>query len=133
MARPRIAGVGDSLQIWRVTANILNKQSRKADKGWSSSLGVELRVTSPHRKMQLVMKYYTEALADCLERPRKRKMDMRFGTWNVRSLWRVGSLKTLASELAKYHLDLVVVQDVRRYGVEVSQQMIIPFLWQWKH
>jgi hypothetical protein len=26
--------------IWRVAANILNKQSRKADKGWSSSLGV---------------------------------------------------------------------------------------------
>jgi len=26
--------------IWRVAANILNKQSRTADKGWSSSLGV---------------------------------------------------------------------------------------------
>ena len=26
--------------IWRVSANILNKQSRTADKGWSSSLGV---------------------------------------------------------------------------------------------
>jgi len=25
--------------IWRVTANILNKQSRTADKEWSSSLG----------------------------------------------------------------------------------------------
>jgi hypothetical protein len=31
---------GDGLQIWRVAANILNKQSRTADKGWSSSLGV---------------------------------------------------------------------------------------------
>jgi len=27
--------------IWRVAANILNKQSRTADKGWSSSFGVE--------------------------------------------------------------------------------------------
>jgi hypothetical protein len=27
--------------IWRVAANILNKQSQTADKGWSSSLGVE--------------------------------------------------------------------------------------------
>jgi hypothetical protein len=27
-------------QIWRVVANVLNKQSRTADKGWSSSLGV---------------------------------------------------------------------------------------------
>jgi hypothetical protein len=26
--------------IWRVAANILNKQSRTADKGWLSSLGV---------------------------------------------------------------------------------------------
>ena len=26
--------------IWRVAANILNKQSRTADKGWYSSLGV---------------------------------------------------------------------------------------------
>ena len=26
--------------IWRVAANILNKQSRRTDKGWSSSLGV---------------------------------------------------------------------------------------------
>jgi hypothetical protein len=36
-------------------------------------------------------------------------MDMRFGTWNVRSLYRAGSVKTLASELAKYNLDLVAV------------------------
>jgi hypothetical protein len=30
---------GDGLQIWRVAANILNKESRTADKCWSSSLG----------------------------------------------------------------------------------------------
>jgi hypothetical protein len=29
---------GEGLLIWRVAANILNKQSRAADKGWSSSL-----------------------------------------------------------------------------------------------
>jgi hypothetical protein len=28
------------LRIWRVAANTLNKQSRTADRGWSSSLGV---------------------------------------------------------------------------------------------
>jgi hypothetical protein len=32
---------------------------------------------------------------------------MRFGTWNVRSLYRSGSLKTVARELGKYKLDLV--------------------------
>jgi hypothetical protein len=39
-------------------------------------------------------------------------MGMGFGTWKVRSLYRVGSLKTVATELAKYNLDLVAVQEV---------------------
>jgi hypothetical protein len=29
------------------------------------------------------------------KRPRLKKMDMRFGTWNVRSLYRAGSLMTV--------------------------------------
>jgi hypothetical protein len=37
---------------------------------------------------------------------------MRFGTWNVRSLYRVGSLTTAARELARRKLDLVGVQGV---------------------
>jgi hypothetical protein len=40
MARPQVADRGEGLQIWRVAANILSKQSRTADKGWPSSLGV---------------------------------------------------------------------------------------------
>jgi exonuclease III len=40
-------------------------------------------------------------------------MDMRFGTWNVGSLYRIGALKTVARELGKYKLDLVGVQEVR--------------------
>jgi hypothetical protein len=39
-------------------------------------------------------------------------MDMRFGTWKIRSLYRIGSLKTVARELGKYKLDLVGVQEV---------------------
>jgi hypothetical protein len=31
-------------------------------------------------------------------------MDMRFGMWNVRRVYRAGSIKTAASELAKYNL-----------------------------
>jgi exonuclease III len=41
---------------------------------------------------------------------------MRFGTWNVRSLYRAGSLKTVSRELARYKLDLVGVQEVRCEG-----------------
>jgi hypothetical protein len=32
-------------------------------------------------------------------------MVMRFGTWNVRSLYRIGSLKMVARKLGKYKLD----------------------------
>jgi len=48
-----------------------------------------------------------------LVRPKQWKRDMRFGTWNVRSLYRAGSLRTVASELARCKLDLVGVQEVR--------------------
>jgi exonuclease III len=43
-------------------------------------------------------------------------MDMRFGTWNVRSLYRASSLLTVSRELAGYKLDLVGVQEVRWEG-----------------
>jgi exonuclease III len=43
-------------------------------------------------------------------------MDMRFGTWNVRSLYRAGSQKTVSRGLARYKLDLVGVQEVRQEG-----------------
>jgi len=35
------------------------------------------------------------------------------GTWNVRRLYRAGSLTAAARELARYKLDLVGVQEVR--------------------
>jgi exonuclease III len=43
-------------------------------------------------------------------------MDMRFGTWNVRSMYRAGSLRAVAEEISKYKLDLVGVQEVRWRG-----------------
>jgi exonuclease III len=39
-------------------------------------------------------------------------MVMRLGTWNVRSLCRIGSLKTVMRELRKYKLDIVGLQEV---------------------
>jgi hypothetical protein len=41
---------------------------------------------------------------------------MRFGTWKVRSLYRVGAIKSVVGELEKYKLDLVGVQEVRWGG-----------------
>jgi hypothetical protein len=44
---------------------------------------------------------------------RKRKRDILLGTWDVRSLYREGSLMAAARELARYKFDLVGVQTVR--------------------
>jgi len=38
---------------------------------------------------------------------------MRFGAWNVRSLYRAGSFTAAARGLARYKLDLVGVQEVK--------------------
>jgi hypothetical protein len=43
-------------------------------------------------------------------------MDVRFGTWNVGSMYRAGSLRAVAEEITKYKLDLVGVQEVRWGG-----------------
>jgi hypothetical protein len=40
-------------------------------------------------------------------------MDMRFGSWGVRSLHKASALKKVARELGKYKLDLVGVGEVR--------------------
>jgi hypothetical protein len=39
-ARPHVANGEEAVLILRVTENILNKRSRTADKGWSSSLRI---------------------------------------------------------------------------------------------
>ncbi|PNF18255.1 hypothetical protein B7P43_G16301, partial [Cryptotermes secundus] len=50
------------------------------------------------------------------KRPKLKKMDMRFRTWNVRSLYRAGWLRAEAEEILKYKLDLAGVQEVRWDG-----------------
>ena len=50
---------------------------------------------------------------DTLVRPTQRKRDTRFGSWNVRSLYRAGSLTAATRELARYKSDLVGVKEVR--------------------
>jgi hypothetical protein len=64
---------------------------------------------------------------DTLEQARQHKTDTRYGTWNVRNLYRAGSLTTVVSKLTKYNFDLEAVQEVRWFEAVVSQQMIIHF------
>ncbi|PNF31844.1 hypothetical protein B7P43_G08908, partial [Cryptotermes secundus] len=54
-------------------------------------------------------------------RPKLKKTDTRFGTWNVRSLYRAGSLRAVAEEILKYKLDLAGVQEVRWDGGGIAR------------
>jgi hypothetical protein len=58
---------------------------------------------------------------------------MTFGTLNVRSLYRPGSLMTVAWELGRYKLDLVGVQEVRWDKEGTAREgIILFFLWKKK-
>jgi hypothetical protein len=54
-----------------------------------------------------------QAWMDPLVHPKRGKRDIRFITWNVRSLCRSGSFMIVSRELARHNLDLVCVQEVR--------------------
>jgi hypothetical protein len=118
MARSQVADGGDGLQIWRVAANILNKQSRTADKGWSSP-----------KKGHIVTKCFTRpwTWTDSLnKRAKVRKMDIRFGTWNVRNLYRAGSLITVATEIARFSGS---TRGPMGQGWQQTSWRIYMFLW----
>jgi hypothetical protein len=117
MARSQVLDGEDGLQIWRIAVNILNKQLQTTDKGWSSSLGVGSRanISSP-QKYKLFTKdrnkprTWTGSLD---KRPKRKNMDMRFGIWNVRSMYRASSHRAVMEEILKYKLDLLQVQELR--------------------
>jgi len=57
---------------------------------------------------------------------------MRFGTWNFRSLYRAGLLKTGASELVMHNFNIVAVQEVRWVESGVQPANNYTFLWKWE-
>jgi hypothetical protein len=62
MACPQVVDRGYGLQIWRVAANILNKQPQTADSGWSSSFGVGQVANPPSIKLNAFYKTLHTAL-----------------------------------------------------------------------
>jgi hypothetical protein len=71
---------------------------------------------TPRHKSKLVMKGRKGPpnWIDCLDKRRKlRNMGIRLCTWNVRSLYRAGSLMTVSRRVSKYKLPEVGVQEVR--------------------
>jgi hypothetical protein len=106
--RPQVADEGDGLQMWMVASNILTKQSQTGDGEWSSSLGVGRGAKSFYHKKISFLRKFTKGRTwtDSLNKlPKLRKINVRFGTWNIRSRYRTGSLMTVAKELSKYKLD----------------------------
>jgi hypothetical protein len=91
-------GWREVLRVRRVAASILNKQSRTADKGWSSSFGVGRGANNPSpSKFFIVTKCFKapRTRTDSLAQPKQWKNDIRFGTGIVRSLYRVGAIKAV--------------------------------------
>jgi hypothetical protein len=56
-------------------------------------------------------------------------MDMRFEMWNVRSMYRAGSLREVGEEISKYKLDLLEVQDVRWDGGDTERASEYSFFY----
>jgi hypothetical protein len=65
MARPQVANGEKGLQIWRVAANILNKQSRTADREWYSSLGLGVWLTTHRKKVMCYEMFQSASDLDC--------------------------------------------------------------------
>jgi hypothetical protein len=65
MGRPQVADGGYVLQVWTVAANILNKQSRTADNGWSSSLGVGRAANNSSQYKISLLRNATKSLGTC--------------------------------------------------------------------
>lgn len=87
MAHSPVVGGGNDLQMWRVSADILNKQSRTTDKGWSSNLRDKRKLTTLHCENRLM-----QNVAQGIRNGRIVWKDlgggkcMRFESWTARSL-----------------------------------------------
>ena len=66
-------------------------------------------ITTPHHKKYHITNHSKThwTWTDPLVQTKQWKKDIRFGTWNVRKMYRSGSLTTVARELVRYRLNLV--------------------------
>jgi hypothetical protein len=70
-------------------------------------------LTTPHLKNKLVTNILKKprTSTDSLDkRSERKKIYMRFGIWNVRSIYRVGSPRAVSEEISIYNLRFVGVQ-----------------------
>ncbi|KAJ4452045.1 hypothetical protein ANN_03560 [Periplaneta americana] len=83
-------------------------------RGGPPAWGLDEGLTTHHRKKQLVTNSYNKRRngTDSLALPQQRNKVMRFGTWNVTSLYRTGGVTLVAKELARYRIDFVGIQEL---------------------
>ena len=113
------------LRIWWISSRA--EPTRGGLPAWELVEGL----TTPHRKKKyFVQKLFTNHRnwTDSLTWSRQTNNGIRFGTWNVLSLYWTGAVTLVAQELAKYRLDLVGVQVVRLDGNGISPTSSSGFL-----
>jgi hypothetical protein len=74
--------------------------------------GLIVGLITPHRKTITITKPYMP-WNDGRRQLRKRNMEIRFVTWNVRTLFKAGSLKALTQQLQKYEIQITAVQETK--------------------
>lgn len=82
-------------------------------------MGVGHWANNPSHKKESVTKRQENASDENgIKKYKKRLMnkDLRFGTWNIRTLATPGALNILSEELDRYQMDLVALQEVRYPG-----------------
>ncbi|KAJ4451539.1 hypothetical protein ANN_03004 [Periplaneta americana] len=96
-------------------------------RGGPPAWGLGEGLTTHHRKKQLVTNPYNKPRnrTDSLARPQQRNKVLRFGTWNVTSLYRTGGVTLVAKELARYRIDFVGVQEVRSADCNSDHYLVI--------
>jgi hypothetical protein len=70
------------------------------------------RLKTPYCKTSNLLRNVVESLGPGWILWHDQKVDKRFGMWNIMSLYRADSLET-ATELRKYKLDLMGIQEVK--------------------
>jgi hypothetical protein len=98
--------VADGASVYKWQLTVVNKQLQMADTGWSFILGFESRANN---FLWYRMFHRPQNWTVSLKRCRQHLKDIRIGTENVRSLYKVGAWESLLMEIVeamKYVLNI---------------------------
>jgi hypothetical protein len=104
--------------LWQLWIHWISSSGKTTRGGaLACGMGVGLRSLAVENKLLTIeLKENRTWKNSYYSRLKRRNMDMRFGTWDIRSLCWPGSITTVSRELSRYRLDLVGVQEVRWEG-----------------